>query len=339
MHRNIVNETKRCGGKRSGTISIAMATYNGEKFLPEQLQSFLDQSCLPNELVVSDDASTDNTMEILRNYAESAPFEVKIFQNKVNVGYAKNFENALIHCSSEIIFLSDQDDIWNNQKIETISMAFGNNPFAWSITNDQEIADGELRPSGITKMENIRSVGLPISAMITGCCTCIRKELRDIALPIPFEQISHDGWINGLADVIGVRVMVEESLQLYRRHGQNASDWQMSRTEKPSRFDGFRRFGLQDAREGWARELRRLEVMHSRIASRADIFAARGVPECKKQAALLKLERKRNALVRRSEIVSKDRLRRVPSVISFYLRGGYSEFDGAKSAIKDVIRR
>jgi hypothetical protein len=139
--------------------------------------------------------------------------------------------------------------------------------------------------------------------------------------------------------VIGARVMVEESLQLYRRHGQNASDWQMSQAQKPSRFDDFRRYGLRDAREGWARELKRLEVMHSRIAARTDIFAARGVPDHKRQAALLKLERKHDALVRRSEIVSRGRLHRVPSLLSFYLRGGYSEFDGVKSAVKDIVRR
>ena len=102
-------------------ISIAMTTYNGSKYLKEQLDSFTKQTHLPDELVVTDDGSSDDTLEILENFAKKASFEVLIFRNNTNLGYAMNFGHAIGLCTGDLIFLSDQDDIWFPEKIETVS--------------------------------------------------------------------------------------------------------------------------------------------------------------------------------------------------------------------------
>ncbi len=92
-------------------ISIAMCTYNGARFLPEQLASFAAQERLPDELVVCDDGSTDATMEILQDFAATALFEVRVERNPQNLGFVRNFEKTLSLCTGDIVFLSDQDDV------------------------------------------------------------------------------------------------------------------------------------------------------------------------------------------------------------------------------------
>ena len=101
-------------------ISVALCTYNGEKFLQSQLDSILNQSVAVDEIVVCDDCSTDETLQILENYSEKHPSIFKIHQNQDNLGYRKNFEQAINHCTGELIFLCDQDDIWLENKVKQI---------------------------------------------------------------------------------------------------------------------------------------------------------------------------------------------------------------------------
>ena len=99
-------------------ISIALATYNGEAFLQDQLQSFEMQTRLPDEIIISDDNSTDKTLKILQNFKLETSIIVKIVNNNLGQGAVRNFNNALTHTSGDIILLSDQDDIWLPNKIE-----------------------------------------------------------------------------------------------------------------------------------------------------------------------------------------------------------------------------
>jgi len=98
------------------STSVALCTYNGERFLSQQLASLAAQTVLPDELVVCDDASTDASMRVVEDFAKNAPFSVRIFRNPNNLGYVKNFEQAIGLCSKEIIFLCDQDDDWEKKK-------------------------------------------------------------------------------------------------------------------------------------------------------------------------------------------------------------------------------
>ena len=106
----------------TATVSIALCTYNGEKFLDLQLESLRHQTVAPDELIVCDDASSDRSVEIVEAFARRVSFPVRLFRNARNLGYVKNFEQAISHCTQDLVFLCDQDDLWDARKIEILSL-------------------------------------------------------------------------------------------------------------------------------------------------------------------------------------------------------------------------
>ncbi len=132
------------------TISIAMTTYNGERFLQEQLDSFLAQTRLPDELVVCDDGSNDMTIEILEKFAALAPFPVRIYRNSTKLGHVKNFEKAGSLCTRDIFAFSDQDDVWDAQKLEKFAEIMTDDPEVGFIFCDAETVDEELNSLGMS---------------------------------------------------------------------------------------------------------------------------------------------------------------------------------------------
>ncbi len=207
--------------------SIAMTTYNGEKYLQEQLDSFLNQTILPDELIVVDDCSSDKTIEILNKYKNYAPFPVKIIQNKVNVGskhnfaYSKNFDTAIRNCSYDIVFLSDQDDVWFNNKIEEHLKIYEKNPTTVIVANNAIRTDSQLKP-GISQTEYTRIVCKGNININIGCCFSIRREFLNIILPLP-EFAPHDNTISACTTPFGIRKDIDNSLQYFRRFPSSLS--------------------------------------------------------------------------------------------------------------------
>src|SRR5467141_2319930 len=126
-------------------ISVAMCTYNGARFLPEQLESMAAQTRLPGELVVCDDRSTDESVEIVRNFARAAPFPVRLEMNEENLGSTKNFEKAIELCQGEIIALADQDDVWRPEKLSCIAGVLEPDDRIGAIFSDAELIDEDSR--------------------------------------------------------------------------------------------------------------------------------------------------------------------------------------------------
>ena len=207
-------------------ISIAMATYNGEKYLLEQLQSFSKQSVLPTELVIYDDCSTDKTCEIIEKFAETAPFTVKLIKGEKNIGgsvrdgYGMSFSKAAEVCKGDYIFFSDQDDVWFPNKIEKHLEIYKQNPNISFITSRPHNVDENLNelPNKATN---------PFQDMLTqkfvmGCCSSGKKEFFDLILPIE-AGISHDWWVTVCAVSINKFYETEEELQYYRYHDNQTS--------------------------------------------------------------------------------------------------------------------
>lgn len=203
------------------TTSIALTTYNGMPYLQEQLDSFSRQTVLPDELIICDDGSTDESIEVCRLFSETASFKVKLVINETNLGYTKNFEKVLSMCRNDIIFISDQDDVWYNNKIEIILKEFEQTE-CQLIIHDLMYCNSELQSIGETKLERMRSYTNPINTYVTGMASAICNPFLKLCLPIP-ESISYDGWIHRCAGLIKTKHIVEVVLADYRRHETNVT--------------------------------------------------------------------------------------------------------------------
>lgn len=208
-------------------ISVCMATYNGEKYLREQVDSILAQLGPNDELIVSDDGSKDKTIDILLSYNDQ---RIKIFNhtpsgksNRVGDIVSQNFENALQHAIGDYIFLSDQDDVWIEGKVSKMIEQLQqfavvcSNAWIWDCASKNECC--KLLYEGRTPLRNYILKG----GKYYGCCMAIRKECLKYLLPFPNPMPLHDTWVGLLPEIIGGAFFLDEPLIYYRRHGENLS--------------------------------------------------------------------------------------------------------------------
>ena len=318
-------------------LSIAMATFNGAKYLRAQLDSFATQSRLPDELVVCDDGSRDATLDILHDFAASAPFEVRVIQNETNLGFVRNFEKALSLCTGDIILLSDQDDVWQPEKLATVERTFLADQRVMSTINDMTITDQDLQHQNVTILGNIRRTGFGVNRFIAGCCTAIRRDMLQALMPFPADHFAHDSWIGDMCVAFGVRHLIDAPMQLYRRHGSNESQWLLSEPREVSKFQAAVNAGFSSPLIGWQRGLKGLEIMRRRILDNRVEFERIGLSD-KIEPALSWIADEAWRYGGRIHLLSLPRYRRWLSVLGFLMRGGYRRFSGWKSAVKDMIR-
>jgi len=215
-------------------LSVAMCTYNGATFLEEQLNSIATQTRLPDELIVCDDASTDETCQILEKFAQRAPFAVEIHRNRQSLQVTKNFEKALHLCKGDILFLCDQDDLWRSDKVEKMVGVFEANPNAQVVYSDAELINERAELIGQRQWDILRlyptqlkqwKSGLATDLMlggnrVTGCMVAVRKQFVEKLMPFPtaISGCIHDGWIGFVGSVLDVIQLCEEPLTMYRQH-------------------------------------------------------------------------------------------------------------------------
>lgn len=217
-------------------ISIALCTYNGATYLREQLNSIAIQSILPDEMVICDDDSSDNTIEIINEFAQSVSFPVGIFLNKKKLGVIKNFEKAINLCKGKYIAFSDQDDIWLSDKLEkalsymyVFEKKYGEQ-MPILIHSDLQVVDSEcnLVNKSFVSMQNMHPCQkqplktLLVENYVTGCATVINRSLANISLPIPDGVLMHDWWFALTAASFGKIEFIPEATILYRQHTSNS---------------------------------------------------------------------------------------------------------------------
>ena len=204
-------------------ISVVLCTYNGAKYLAAQLDSILRQTYKPLELIISDDASTDDTRQVLQRY-ETNP-AISIFYNEKNIGLAKNFAYASGHAKGEYIAYSDQDDIWAENKIERLYQSISNKLLVYS---DSELINKDGSSLG-KKLSGIRhmytgedSRGYIFSSVVWGHGMLIKKELLQLSQPLP-ANVHHDIWLAFKAITHGGIAYIDEVLTKYRQHPDSSS--------------------------------------------------------------------------------------------------------------------
>jgi glycosyltransferase involved in cell wall biosynthesis len=217
--------------------SVAMCTYNGSRYLREQLLSISSQSCLPDELVICDDGSTDETLRLLTEFASKSSFPVRLFSNEQTLGPARNFEKAIGLCVGDIIVLSDQDDLWNPHKIVKLAEALEQNPDAVYTFSDAEMInqDGDVLRERLweaiafrERLDQFSGPGqlrlLLRQNLVTGAALALRASFRDVVLPIP-QGWMHDYWIALLGSALASGIPISDSLFQYRRHATQVCGW------------------------------------------------------------------------------------------------------------------
>lgn len=200
-------------------ISVCMAVYNGEDFIKEQIDSILPQLKDSDELIVSDDGSTDQTLSIINSYADD---RISVYPSgRKNI--ILNFENALKKATGEIIFLSDQDDVWYPNKVskmvkylQDFDLVFSNA----SVFNDTIDETTLLFNKGKIRTGLFRNL---IKNNFIGATMAFNRPILDKALPFPVNIYMHDAWIGSVAEIGGKTFYLDEPLIFYRRHGGNAS--------------------------------------------------------------------------------------------------------------------
>ena len=212
-------------------ISIAMATYNGEKFIREQIDSILAQTISDWELIVCDDVSTDSTIAILEEYAKN-DVRIKIYQNMVNLGFKRNFEKAIDLCQGDYIALCDQDDIWYPKHLEILLNQIGD--YSLSIGNS-DIVDRNNIYLGQKMSETDYLYTLPNdpkkliyrellnSNPFQGAAMLLEKEFAQKCIPIPHDVLYHDTWICACACANKGIVYSYDSVIRYRQHENNVT--------------------------------------------------------------------------------------------------------------------
>lgn len=204
--------------------SVAMATYNGEKYLAEQIDSILINLKKNDELIISDDGSSDNTIKIIQEYQKKDK-RIKLFCGPKK-GVKQNFANAINQCSGKYIFLADQDDVWESNKIDFVINVFEQQK-CLVVVHNCYIVNEYLKPTQKNFFE-FRNSGSGILKNIwkntyIGCCMAFDSSLKSRVLPIPNNIEMHDQWIGLIAEKYGKSVFVDECLIRYRRHGGNVS--------------------------------------------------------------------------------------------------------------------
>lgn len=207
---------------KKAKISVAMAVFNGEKYLKEQISSILVQLSEDDELIVSIDESSDGSLEILKRISKEDN-RIKLIKGP-NSGVIKNFENAILNCKGDYIFLSDQDDLWLKDKISKVKNIFKNENVDL-VLHDAKVADKDLkvihdsffklRKSKLGILKNI------FKNSYIGCCMAFKSELKEKILPFPENIPMHDQWIGLIAEKYGKVKFLKEALIIYRRHEHN----------------------------------------------------------------------------------------------------------------------
>ena len=206
-------------------VSVCMATRNGERFLDAQLQSILGQLQPGDELVVSDDSSTDRTVDILQRYENP---QVRLLLGNRFFNPIGNFEHCLRQARHDILVLADQDDIWLDNRLTIVRQQMaGRTSLIYAMMTDAAIIDATGKPTGKTLFRHFRARNGVLRNLVwncyTGCAMAFTRPLLELALPFPQGIPMHDAWLGLLADAAGTMELMEKPTLCYRRHDEATS--------------------------------------------------------------------------------------------------------------------
>lgn len=257
-------------------LSIALCTYNGERYLQEQLDSILNQTQLPDEVIICDDQSSDNTWNILVKFKEQAGFAVHLLKNDANLGSTMNFAQAIRLCSGDIIFLADQDDVWSPGKLQIMADVFARDQDVGMVFSDAVVTNEQLQPYALSlwqcvqfneKIQELVLQGrlwskLFAKGYVTGATMAFRSQWRSLLEPFPTTWV-HDEWITFIMDLVSTVKFVPDKLIQYRVHEKQQLG---VRTRKVSAFVNWRLYMFPDGhRRQCKHRIERIQLILERV--------------------------------------------------------------------------
>lgn len=320
------------------TASVALASFRGRAFIEEQLRSITSQSTPPVEVVVFDDASDDGTIEVVQDFASKSVVRVVVCRQPRNRGLIGNFESAIQATTGDIVFLSDQDDVWYPHKIAKVITIFDRNPAVGLVFSDADLVDQNLKPLGRTLWQSIgfsmveRDLMRSTHAfelllrrfLVTGATLAFRRSLLDVVLPLS-KHLIHDAWIALTIAAVSQIECIDEPLIQYRQHaGQQIGErhsWRNWRTQMET---------AKKMKPDYLREQKLFfQDLASRLAEHESQWVRRNVGELAKQ--------KINHLERRIHF-RQQRVQSLLRIANELMLGNYARFSyGWKSAAQDVF--
>lgn len=312
-------------------VSVALCTYNGERFLEAQLASILAQTSPPAEIVIADDGSTDGTLEVVARVAETSVVAMRVLPSVRRLGVTANFQRAVEACAGPLIALADQDDVWHLERLAAAAAVFDREPDVLLVHSDARLVDADGADRGDRLMASLRptpdekrilATGRPLAAylrrnFVTGTTVTFRQSLLADAVPFPPSWV-HDEWLATVAAIRGRVRYLDRALVDYRQHGANEIGMEAANLGQ---------------RIGRMREPRGDRLV--RLADRARALAARFGNE--PGEAGVSIGRKA-AFEQRREAYPSRRVRRVAAVLR--QAGSYPEFasQGRLDVIRDLVQ-
>lgn len=317
-----------------------MAVFNGEPHLREQLDSLATQNFLPLELIVSDDVSDDHTCEIVRDFAERAPFPVTLVENDVRVGHVNNAHRAVTRCVGEVIARCDADDVWHPDKLRICGALFDRDPQVVLVQHSTDLMDGDGTSLGVRLPDYQRTkvfgwMKSEPRGLAPAIAQLYRRRLievgdfdsRPMSLTQPY-QLDHDEWVLFLGFALGKVAHVRDSLVRYRRHGKNVS------------------MDLGERVSDSSQETQAYVATAEHFRACADYLGALAGPDVPEWVRLQAASRYFDLLAQRWEARararSSARTRAIGRILGLALGGGYGRRSrgglGARSLAKDLVR-
>lgn len=316
-------------------ISVAMATYNGEFYVSEQIRSILQQTNPPDEIIIVDDASTDNTIQVLST-ALAGFSNARIIVNKNNLGYSSSFFKALSECTGDLIFISDQDDCWEIDKVNIVKNHFTLDPDLDIVIHDAAFYDSMLNPVGNSKYNRIQSLGMSVyDVNVTGMCTTIRGRFMKSIQPDSDEfTVAYDEWIHTCGKYFGKKKIIYDKLVRFRRHEDNATikgyiNTPTIRNYLPAIKHFLKEIDTPEKKPDDYPEI----ALHKWIINSSNPR----IQAFHNTLGFRRLETSCALMRERLRIRKMPLLIRFFSSVSFLLKGGYQSFRGYRSFLKDMI--
>ena len=320
-------------------ISVAMASYNGARYIEQQLQSIIGQTRQPDEVVICDDNSSDDTFEIIQNVGRDCPFPLRLLRNETRQGSTRTFQSAVQQCTGDVIALCDQDDFWLPDKLATLGQAFETDDQLGLVFTDAEVVDEDLAPLGYGLWKSVgfnrreqarlrtdaRFDLLLSQSFVTGATLAFRSCWRSLNLPFPtgLPYYIHDRWTAVLIAAASKIDFIDRKMIKYRQHGQQ----QIGAQRLPATQRIGRRFN--DVKTNLADELRALDELEARVNER---------PEFDYSAAFLEAVGERRRHLEARMALSDGRIARIVPISKELASGRYMRCSkGVLSALKDLV--